>query len=448
MQANLQQAQNNAASLSQQQQQTATIGTMQSLQAMQTGQMTPADWQHGRVQLVQQPMSNSAYIPQLYSPQVLMPGNLIHPGLGQQQIQLVASNCKFQGGQLTPQMLATAAAQGKQVIGGAPGNFSGTYTLPTIPSSQSQTLLFSPVGVISSQQQQQQNLMPQMQSTGSGQQPANNNNSNPGTPVKQDQEMQKGQKILQKVNNNQSPAGSNTGNNNNQQQQQCVQVPQAMSTTQIIQQPSAQFAPWMPGVQQFWTTNGLQQPFLQNQIIFRGAQQDGSQNMFIQHNPQQQTTTATAQPQMLQQNQTTITLPCNLPQQQAAQQQTLMNNNNTVVTSSGTGTNTSVSTPVNKGRVGVESIAPKQQPRAQSILPQQQQQGGPGQIRPALSVSTQTQQNQAVLKQSKLRAKPSPVRPQNPQVLKPQDPTKLGQAVVHQVGNQQMHQVVTSMGNK
>lgn len=86
-----------------------------------------------------------------------MPGNIIQQGFSQQpQIQVIAAGKPFQSGQIAPQMLTT---QGKPVIGNGTTGFGG-YTLPT---SQSQTLVFSacPVNVLSSQpQQQQQNLLP------------------------------------------------------------------------------------------------------------------------------------------------------------------------------------------------------------------------------------------------------------------------------------------------
>lgn len=52
-----------------------------------------------------------------------------------------------------------------------------------------------------------------------------------------------------------------------------------------------QFAPWQfaNGLQQVWTTNGLQSQALQltpNPIFIRGTQADGTPGMFIQQNPQ------------------------------------------------------------------------------------------------------------------------------------------------------------------
>lgn len=273
----------------QNQQTTTTMTTMSPLQ-LQGGQV-PGDWTHGRVQVVQQPLQNQQYLQQLYSPQVIMPGNILHPGLGQQPIQVITAGKPFQGGQITQQMLATA--QGKQMMGNGATGFGGTYTLPT---SQSQTLLFSPVNVLSSQpqqqqQQQQQNLVPM-----------NGGNMNQNTPNKTQQDLQKtfGQKVLQKVGTTVNAAGQNITNVTNQQQQsqQCVQVSQAMPTAQLINQipqsgaQQMQFAaPWLQSatVPQFWTANGLQSQttmLAPNSFLIRSTQPDGTQGMFIQHNPQ------------------------------------------------------------------------------------------------------------------------------------------------------------------
>ncbi|XP_055705560.1 polyhomeotic-proximal chromatin protein isoform X2 [Phlebotomus papatasi] len=412
-----------------------TISTMSPLHAMSANQV-PAEWQHGRVQVLQQPIQNPAYLQQLYSPQVLMQGNILHSGLGQQQIQVIAAGKPFQS---APQMLATTA-QGKPVIGSSAGGFSGAYALPTIPSSQSQTLLFSPVSVLSSQpQQQQQNLLSTMQ------------NPQAGKPLSE-QDMQKalsGQKVLQKVAASSATVQNVVASTTTAAQQgatqggaapgqQCVQVSQAMPTAQIIsplQQPSTQpmqfAAPWLQGVQQFWTTNGLPSQALltQNPIIFRGAAQpDGSQSMFaVQPNPQ------AAAPQVIQaqpQN-PTITLPCNM-------QPSVVNKQ--------------------PQRVATETIAPKQPTRAAPILPQGAGGGGGGaqQIRPASSVSTQTQQNQVMLKPGKLRAKPHTVRPSAPGAIKGDamiqakivQGGQVAYSTAQSVPQQTMHQVMTSAGSK
>lgn len=261
--------------------------TMSLQQAVQAGQV-PAEWQHGRVQVLQQPIQNS-YLQQMYSPtpQLVM-GNILHGGLGQQQIQLIAAGKPFQGGQITPQMLTTA--QGKQVISGTPAGFSGAYALPTIPSSQSQTLLFSPVGVIpqqQAQQQNQQNIIPTMQAQGTPQKT--------GT-LQDNQKQMSGAKVMQKsgqANANQQ----NAANAANQQQAGQIQVTQTMPTAQLLNPlhqsggQTMQFAtsPWGPLQTQLWTTNGLQpQTVLStNQIIFRGTNPDGTPGMFIQQAPQQ-----------------------------------------------------------------------------------------------------------------------------------------------------------------
>lgn len=253
-------------------------------QAVNAGQV-PAEWQHSRVQVLQQPLQNAQYLPQMYSPQLVMSGNF---GLGQQQqIQLIAAGKPF-GNQLTPQMLTTG---GKPVLtSGGQASFGG-YTLPTIPSSQSQTVLFSPVtlnGVISSQpqtqQNNQQNILPTMQSQ--------------STPTKSDgQKQMGGQKILQKVSQGgptqqQQTVTGTVANHQQQSNQQCVQVSQTMPTAQILGGQTMQFAsPWqLQGMTPFWT-NGIQPQTLltTNPIFIRGTNPDGSPGMFIQQSPTQAT---------------------------------------------------------------------------------------------------------------------------------------------------------------
>lgn len=284
-----------AMAMPQQAQQNTTINTMSPLQ-LSSGQM-PADW-GGRVQVVQQQIQNPQYLQGMYGgPQVLMNGNILTPGLGP-QVQVIAAGKHFQGGQLTSQMLA----QGKQMIGNGQG-FSGTYTLPTIPSSQQQTLLFSPVSAVnvisSQQQQQQQNILPAL-TTGQ----ANSNKQ----PTQQDLQKALGQKVLQKVTAN-GTLSNNQIQGNNQSSGQCVQVSQAMPTAQMIspiQQAGAQhmqFAPWN-AIPQFQWTNGLSpQPMLaQNNRYIIATNQDGTAGLqFIQHNPQgNQTLQAQPQTQTLQ----------------------------------------------------------------------------------------------------------------------------------------------------
>lgn len=207
--------------------------TMPPLQ-LQNGQL-PADWNQRGIQVVQQPMQqNPAYLQTIYGQQVLMPGNILQQGFNQQpQIQVIAAAGKqLQSGQITPQMLATA--QGKQVIGNSATGFSGAYTLPT---SQSQTLLFSPVNVFSSQpqQQQQQNILPMTSTT--------TPNNTQIAAKNQQQEMKNfstQQKVVQQKTNTVNAAGqtiSTPTNNQQQNQQQCVQVSQsAIPTAQIINQ--------------------------------------------------------------------------------------------------------------------------------------------------------------------------------------------------------------------
>lgn len=218
-----------------QQQTSTTMTTMPPLQ-LQNGQL-PADWNQ-RVQVVQQPMQNPAYLQTIYGQQVLMPGNILQQGFNQQpQIQVIAAGKPLQGGQITQQMLATA--QGKQVIGNSATGFSGTYTLPT---SQSQTVLFSPVNLFSSQpQQQQQNILPMNTTT-------TQNNGTIAAKNAQQGEMKNfntTQKVVQKANSvNATGQTQIASQQNSSQNQQCVQVSQStIPTAQIInqiQQPGGQ----------------------------------------------------------------------------------------------------------------------------------------------------------------------------------------------------------------
>lgn len=256
--------------------QNAAMATLQ--QQVQAGQV-PAEWQHGRVQVLQQPIQNS-YMQQMYSPLLMSNGNILHGGIGQQQIQLISAPKPFQGNQLTPQMLTT---QGKPVIGGPQSNFGG-YTLPnSIASSQAQTLLFSPVGLVNQQGQQQQNILQQQ-----------------GTPTKTTQDGQKQmtvQKVMQKVgNSNQTNTAVSAANQQQQTNQQCVQVSQAMPTAQLLSPlhqnngQAMQFAPWqIQGMGPFFTTNQFQPQTLlaSNQIFIRGTNPDGTPGMFLQQSPQQ-----------------------------------------------------------------------------------------------------------------------------------------------------------------
>jgi polyhomeotic-like protein 1 len=289
------------------QQASTTINTMSPLQAMQASGQMPAEWhQQGRLQVLQQQPLQNSYLQQFgYSP-VVMSGNILHGGLGQQQIQLIAATGKqLQGGQLAPQMLTTA--QGKHVLAGnTASGFSGSY-MPAIPSSQAQTLLFSPVSVMQPQQQQQ----PQQNLQISGQNQTNKS-SNQQDVQKQ---LASGQKVLQKVSTGvggqqQQQTATAAGQQSAQQpqQQQCVQVTQNIPTAQILNsmqhqggQQTMQFAaPWQ--IQQmspFFTANGLQQQFLSpNQFqIVRSTQPDGTQGMFIQQAPQATQQTIQAAPQ-------------------------------------------------------------------------------------------------------------------------------------------------------
>lgn len=266
-------------------------------QAVQAGQV-PAEYLQQRVQVLQQPIQNTSYLQQMY-PQLLMSaaGNLLsHSGLGQQQIQLIAGK-PFQN-QITPQMLSTAS--GKPVLTTATGAQGFSYTtLPTIPSSQSQTLLFSPVtvnGVISSQaqgqQSGQQSILPTMQTQNT---PTKNDNS---------QKNVGGQKVLQKVSTQNASGQQQTVTMTNaqqaaNQQQQCVQVSQTMPTAQILSGQTMQFTPWqLQGMTApFWTAtaNGIQpQTLVANPILIRGTNPDGTP-MIFQQSPTQATTQQTVQ---------------------------------------------------------------------------------------------------------------------------------------------------------
>lgn len=265
-------------------------------QAVNAGQV-PAEYLQAaqRVQVLPQTLQNAQYLTQqMYGPQLVMSGNLLtHSGLGQQpQIQLIAAAGKQFQNQLTPQMLTTTG-------GKLQGQGFSSYT---IPSSQPQTLLFSPVtvnNVLNSQNQQQQNN--QQQQILSSMQSQN-------TPTKQEGQKNIGQKVVQKVGNqgttsNQQQQGGNVGNNqqqaNNQQTQQCVQVSQTMPTAQILSGQAMQFAaPWqLQGMTPFWATaNGIQPQTLvaTNPIFIRGTNPDGTP-VFFQQSAQPQTTQQTVQ---------------------------------------------------------------------------------------------------------------------------------------------------------
>lgn len=270
-------------------------------QAVQAGQV-PAEYLQQRVQVLPQTLQNAQYLTQqMYSPQLVMSGNLLtHSGLGQQpQIQLIAAGKHQFQNQLTPQMLTTSGGKPVLTTAGAQG-----FSSYAIPSSQPQTLLFSPVtvnGVLNSQNQQQQNNQQQILSS----------MQNQSTPTKQEGQKQMGQKIVQKVgtqgatSNQQQQQQQQQANAQqaaaNQQNQQCVQVSQTMPTAQILGGQTMQFAasPWqLQGMTPFWaTTNGLQPQTLQfstNPIFIRGTNPDGTPVLF-QQSPQPQATQQTVQ---------------------------------------------------------------------------------------------------------------------------------------------------------
>lgn len=297
----------------------SAMGMSQNPQGTTMTTMSPllqgsADWRQGQVQVVQQPLQNQLLSPFYGSSVLAMPSNLMHPSLGQQQIQVIAAGKPFQSGQITPQMLTTA--QGKPMMSNGTSGFSSTF-LPT--SQGAQAVLFSPVNVLSSsqpqQQQQQQNQLISM----------TNGNVTPTGQHKNQQDMQKNfqsPKVqMQKV-NNATPGTQNVTNVANQQQanQLGVQVSQAMPTAQIINQlpqsgaQQMQSAPWLQSaatVPQFWTTPQQVMIAPQNSFFIR-SQPDGTQ-LFLQQ---------PAQPQAIQaqpQQQTIVNM--NQPQQQQQQQQ-------------------------------------------------------------------------------------------------------------------------------
>lgn len=204
--------------------------------------------------------------------------NLLHGGLGQQQQIQVITGKPFQN-QITPQMLAG----GKPVITSGGQATYGTYTLP---SNQSQAVLFSPVNLNIQQQNQQgsQQILPNMQ--------------NQSTPTKADAQKQLGgQKILQKVSQGsggqqQQTLTQSVANQNNQANQQCVQVSQTMPTAQLLSGQTMQFAaPWqLQGMTPFLYNNIQPQTLLAtNPIFIRGTNPDGTPGMFIQQSPTQNT---------------------------------------------------------------------------------------------------------------------------------------------------------------
>ncbi|XP_017774341.1 PREDICTED: polyhomeotic-proximal chromatin protein-like isoform X3 [Nicrophorus vespilloides] len=367
-----------------------TITTMSPLQQAQAAHTQQMDWSHGRVQVIQQPLQNQAYLQQLYNAQgpLLMPGNIsLHPSINPQQIQVITK--PFQGNQLGQHMIT----QGKQVLQASQGaTFPGYTTIPTTQNQQ--TLVFSQLAIGS-----QPNIIPTHSAPG-----------NSAVAQQKPQEMHKvmqGQKVqMQKVTGNvQTVAGAQ------QQQGQCVQVSQAMigsqPTAQIISplqngQPM-QFTPWQftNGIPQVWTTNGLQSQALiaPNPIFIRGTQADGSQGMFIQQSPQ----AATIQTQ---QNQPTITAQGTIQQ-------------------------------LGKPRPANENIQPKQATsRPLNILPSSTQN-----IRPASSVSTQTIGAQTQVMGAKTGAK---VRPKAPGIRTSPAPKAdaANQTQIKPYNNMQQHQIV------
>ncbi|KAH8360740.1 hypothetical protein KR084_001610, partial [Drosophila pseudotakahashii] len=470
---------------SQQQQHSTAISTMSPMQLAAATGGVGGDWSQGRTVQLMQPSTSFLY------PQMIVSGNLLHPGgLGQQPIQVITAGKPFQGN--GPQMLTTTTQNAKQMISGQAGFAGGNYTtcIPSNHNQSPQTLLISPVNVISHSPQQQQNLLQSMaaaaqqqQLTQQQQQQLSQQQQQQQLTQQQQQQQQQltaalakvgvdaqgklAQKVVQKVTTTSSTVQAATGPGSagttqaqqvqqvQQQQQQttqttqqCVQVSQStlpvgvgaqsVQTAQLLNAGQAQQMqiPW------FWQNAAGLQPFGSNQIILRN-QPDGTQGMFIQQQPTTQTLQA-------QQNQI---IQCNVTQ-----------------------------TPT-KARSQLDALAPKQQQQggttnqtqqqqlavATAQLQQQQQQltaaalqrpGAPimphngTQVRPASSVSTQTAQNQSLLK-AKMRNKQQPVRPALP-TLKTENGQVAGQnkVVGHLATVQQqqqatnLQQVVNAAGNK
>uniref|UniRef100_A0A1A9VEK5 SAM domain-containing protein n=1 Tax=Glossina austeni TaxID=7395 RepID=A0A1A9VEK5_GLOAU len=412
-----------AAAVAAMQQHSTTISTMSPMQlATTTGQVAAAgDWAQGRTVQLMQPSTGFLY------PHMLVPGNLIQSGLGQQPIQVITAGKPFQGG--APQMITTTQNTKQMAIGGNTGFPSGTTY--AIPSSQSpQTLLFSPVNVIS-QSPQPQNILQAMAAASNAQQQQQQQQQQKGA-IESQKNMQP--KVMQKLtttttNSVQSASGGGVGQQQQQPTtQQCVQVNtqtgMPTGTTQIISplqgttgapQPlQINAAPWVQSVP-FWP-NGLQQ--LQNPIIIRGTQPDGTQGVFIQ-----QPTGQTLQAQ--QPNQ--ITLQCNVTQAATKARNQLEQITKQQQQSAGTAqqvvqqqqpTTTQLQQvqqhPHQQVAAATAAVAAQQQQQQQqavvaahlqaaAVLSQRtpaaqmaMAQNGNTQIRPASSVSTQTAQNQTM----------------------------------------------------
>ncbi|KAH8342939.1 hypothetical protein KR059_001920, partial [Drosophila kikkawai] len=477
----------------QQQQHSTAISTMSPMQLAAATGGVGGDWAQGRTVQLMQPSTSFLY------PQMIVSGNLLHPGgLGQQPIQVITAGKPFQGN--TPQMITTTTQNAKQMIGGQTQFAGGTYAscIPSNHSQSPQTLLISPVNVISHSPQQQQNLLQSMAAAAQQQQQQQQltQQQQQQQQISQQQQQQQqqltaalakvgvdaqgkmAQKVVQKVTTTSSTVQAATAGGaaataaqaqqvqqvQQQQQQttqttqQCVQVSQStlpvgvgvaqagqsvqsVQAAQLLNAGQAQQMqiPW------FWQNAAGLQSFGSNPIILRG-QPDGTSGMFIQ-----QPTTQTLQTQ---QNQI---IQCNVTQ-----------------------------TPP-KARTQLDALAPKQQQQqagtANQAQQQQQQQqlavataqlqqqqltaaalqrpGAPimphngTQVRPASSVSTQTAQNQSLLK-GKMRTKQQPVRPAL-SALKTENGQLAGQnkVVGHMATVQQqqqatanLQQVVNSAGNK
>ncbi|XP_052856251.1 polyhomeotic-proximal chromatin protein-like isoform X3 [Drosophila gunungcola] len=312
-------------------QQSTAISTMSPMQLAAATGGVGGDWSQGRTVQLMQPSTSFLY------PQMIVSGNLLHPsGIGQQPIQVITAGKPFQGN--GPQMLTTTTQNAKQMNLGQAGFAGGNYAtcIPSNHNQSPQTLLISPVNVISHSPQQQQNLLQSMaaaaqqqQLTQQQQQQLSQQQQQQQLTQQQQQQQQQltaalakvgvdaqgklAQKVVQKVTTTSSTVQAATGPGSagttqaqqvqqvQQQQQQttqttqqCVQVSQStlpvgvgaqsVQTAQLLNAGQAQQMqiPW------FWQNAAGLQPFGSNQIILRN-QPDGTQGMFIQQQPTTQT---------------------------------------------------------------------------------------------------------------------------------------------------------------
>uniref|UniRef100_A0A0K8SKB4 Polyhomeotic-like protein 2 n=5 Tax=Lygus hesperus TaxID=30085 RepID=A0A0K8SKB4_LYGHE len=276
-----------------------TISTMQAqgsiTQPVQaaTGQsqMQVTDWNGRQVQVLQQPVQNTAYVQQVAynaNGQLIMPGNIqLHPNqsINPGSIQVIAAGKPFGQNQIASHVI------GKPVL-----NQQNSFpSYATIPTTNNQALLISQIatGVISSQP----SILPAHSGAGGQQKP----------------ELQK-IKPIQGVSGAQIKAGGQGAN---------VQSSMALSGC-VVSQPTmlhhlispiqyttcqnrgiqsnnqVQLSPWQfdtSQIPQVWTQHPHQVITAQNPIFIRGPHQD--QPMFIQSPPPQQSIQQQQQQQAL-----------------------------------------------------------------------------------------------------------------------------------------------------